>query len=81
VSTPIIRNSQKGVESPGYSQASVSRTWSDLKLPKGSRKISFRGDVYSPEEIITRDIAEKGFRLAKEVAEVVRSYLKRRNVI
>ena len=41
----------------------------------------FRGDVYSPEEIITRDIAEKGFRLAEEVAEVVRSYLKRRNVI
>jgi HEPN domain-containing protein len=39
----------------------------------------FRGEVYGPEEIITRDIAEKGIELAKRVIEVTGNYLKRKH--
>ena len=41
----------------------------------------FKGVVYSPNDIISKEIAEKGIKLAKKVVEVVRNYLRRNNII
>ncbi len=40
-----------------------------------------RGDVLSPDDIVTKEIAEKGVLLAEKSLEVVRDYLARRGVI
>lgn len=43
--------------------------------------ILLRGEVLGPEDLITREIAERGLSLAKKAVEVVGDYLKRRNII
>ena len=40
-----------------------------------------RGEVLGPEDIVTREIAERGVSSAGRALEVVRSYLKRKGVI
>lgn len=40
-----------------------------------------RGEVLGPEDIISKDIAEKGIELARRTIEVVRDYLRGRSVI
>lgn len=40
-----------------------------------------KGEVFSPSEIVSREIALKGIELAKKALEVVKSYLARRNII
>jgi HEPN domain-containing protein len=40
-----------------------------------------KGEVLGPEDIVTKDIAEKGISLAEKVVEVVRNYLRRRGII
>lgn len=39
-----------------------------------------RGEVLSPDEIITKDIAERGIALAEKAIGVVRNYLSRKGV-
>ena len=41
----------------------------------------FRGEVYGPSDIITKDIAHRGLELAKETLKVVKNFLKRNNII
>jgi len=41
----------------------------------------FRGEVYGPSDIITKDIAEKGIELAKKTIKVVKDFLRRNNII
>lgn len=41
----------------------------------------FRGEVYGPSDIVTREIAEKGVELAKKVLEVVEDFLRRCNIV
>lgn len=40
-----------------------------------------RGEVFGPEDIIDGGIAKNGVDLAKDALEVVRDYLRRRNII
>jgi HEPN domain-containing protein len=40
-----------------------------------------RGEVLGPEDIVTKDIAEKALLLAERVVEVTRNYLRERGVI
>ncbi len=40
-----------------------------------------RGEVIGPEDIVTKEIAEKGLSLAEKTVEVVGNYLRRRNII
>ncbi|GBC72079.1 hypothetical protein HRbin02_01869 [Candidatus Calditenuaceae archaeon HR02] len=39
-----------------------------------------RGEVLSPDEIVTKEVAERGIVLAEKAVEVVRDYLARRGV-
>ncbi|MEM2692743.1 MAG: HEPN domain-containing protein, partial [Nitrososphaerota archaeon] len=39
-----------------------------------------RGEVLSPDEIITKEVAEKGIALAEKAIGVVRNYLSRKGV-
>ncbi|MGC9069462.1 MAG: HEPN domain-containing protein [Thermoprotei archaeon] len=41
----------------------------------------FRGEVYRPSDIVTKDVAEKGIELAKKALEVVKNFLRRNNVV
>jgi len=41
----------------------------------------FRGKVYGPSDIVSKDMAEKGIKLAKEVIKVVENFLRRSNVM
>ncbi|GEM_PF-299291 len=40
-----------------------------------------RGEVIGPEDVVTKEIAEKGLSLAERTVEVVGNYLRRRNII
>lgn len=40
-----------------------------------------RGEVFSPSEIVTKDVAEKGVELAMETVKVTRNYLVGRSII
>ena len=41
----------------------------------------FRGEVYGPSDIVTKEIAEKGIELARRVIEVTRNFLRRSSII
>ncbi|OYT50108.1 MAG: hypothetical protein B6U73_04630 [Desulfurococcales archaeon ex4484_204] len=41
----------------------------------------FRGKVYSPDDVVSSDVALKAVELAKKVVEVVGSYLRREGII
>ncbi len=41
----------------------------------------FRGEVYGPSDIITKEIAEKGIKLAEKAFEVIKNFLRRSNII
>lgn len=40
-----------------------------------------RGEVLGPDDIVTRDVAERGIVLAEKALEVVRDYLAKRGII
>ncbi len=40
-----------------------------------------KGEVYGPSDIVSKEIAEKGVKLAKKALEVVRDFLRRNSVI
>lgn len=40
-----------------------------------------RGEVIGPEDIVSKEIAEKGLSLAEKTVEVVRNFLRRKNII
>ena len=41
----------------------------------------FKGEVYGPSDIVTKEIAEKGVSLAEKAVKVVRDFLRRNNII
>ena len=41
----------------------------------------FKGEVYSPSDIITEEIASKAIQLAQKTLEVSKNYLRRSNII
>jgi HEPN domain-containing protein len=40
-----------------------------------------RGEVLGPEDVVTKDTAERGLKLAERVVEVMGDYLRRRGVV
>ena len=40
-----------------------------------------KGEVYGPSDIVSKEIAEKGVKLARKAIEVVRDFLRRNSVI
>ena len=40
-----------------------------------------RGEVLGPEDMVTKDTAERGLKLAERVVKVVGDYLRRRGIV
>ncbi|MCD6114054.1 MAG: HEPN domain-containing protein [Thermoprotei archaeon] len=40
-----------------------------------------KGEVYGPSDIVSREIAEKGVKLARKAIEVIRDFLRRNSII
>ena len=40
-----------------------------------------KGEVYGPSDIVSREIAEKGVKLARKALEVIRDFLRRNSII